>query len=342
MQDALFPDDPLDEPAPPPKAKRVQPAEPENAATALAERLPPGVYLGTSTWTYPGWAGLVWDRAYPEARLSKEGLQAYACHPLLRAVCIDRSFYRPLTASDFQRYALQVPEGFRFVVKAPSLVADAQLRDERGRGQQANPCFLDPAIAASEFVQPALEGLGPKIGALVFQLSPLSAAHLADMPAQLAKLRALLAALPPLRPTAPDAVYAVEVRDPEWLCDEFVALLKGTGTRYCLGLHPKLPPPQEQLWILRKLWPGDFVCRWNLNRRHGPYGYEDAQARYGDYSQMIDPDPELRALIARIARATAEAGHKAFVTVNNKAEGCAPASVQALAQAIIDKAEQMG
>jgi uncharacterized protein YecE (DUF72 family) len=145
----------------------------------------------------------------------------------------------------------------------------------------------------------------------------------------------MLAALPRLQPQAPDGVVAVEVRDPEWLCDEFVQILRDTGTRYCLGLHPKLPPPQEQLWILRRLWPGDFVCRWNLNRRHGPYGYTDAQKSYGDYSQMVDPDPELRALIAKIAKATAEAGHKAYVTVNNKAEGCAPASVQALAEAIL-------
>ncbi len=331
MQDALFPDEPpLAKPSRTP-TKAVQPAAPEHEVTALAQRLPVGIHLGTSTWTYPGWAGLVWDRPYPEARLSKEGLAAYSQHPLLRAVCIDRSFYRPVSASDYQRYALQVPDGFRFVVKAPALVADALLRDEQGRGQQRNPAWLDPALAVSEFVAPAVEGLGPKIGALVFQLSPLSPALLADLPTQRQRLRAMLSALPRL----PAGVVAVEVRDAAWLCDEFVALLRETGTRYCLGLHPKLPPPEEQLWILRKLWPGDFVCRWNLNRRHGPYGYADAQAAYGDYSQMVDPDPELRALIAKIARATAEAGHKAYVTVNNKAEGCAPASVQALAAEIL-------
>ena len=45
-----------------------------------------------------------------------------------------------------------MPPGFRFVVKAPSLVADAQVRDETGRGQQPNPAFLDPLLAVQEFV----------------------------------------------------------------------------------------------------------------------------------------------------------------------------------------------
>ncbi|HEX2010343.1 MAG TPA: DUF72 domain-containing protein [Roseateles sp.] len=337
MQDALFPDAaPIQLKPPIPK---VRPLPVDESQQALAAALPVQAHLGTSSWTYPGWSGLVWDKAYSDSLLSKYGLAAYSRQPLLRAVSIDRGFYRPLTASQYERYAGQVPPAFRFTVKAPSLVADAQVRAEgSGRGQQPNPAFLNPELALQEFIRPALDGLGARIGALVFQLSPLGPTMLARMPEQLERLRALLRALPApseLRERAPDGVIAVEVRDPEWLTPDFVAVLREAGATYCLGLHPKLPPIQAQLPLLRALWPGPLVCRWNLNRLHGPFGYEEAAKRYGDFDRMLDPDPETRAVLARVIRGTTAAGHKAYVTISNKAEGCAPLSVRALAEAVL-------
>lgn len=334
MQDALFADEtPV---APGLAPLKVRPQAVDEEQLALAAALPPLAYLGSSSWTYPGWAGLVWDKAYPDSLLSKHGLAAYSQQPLLRAVSIDRGFYRPLTASQYQRYAEQVPAGFRFTVKAPSLVADAQIRSEdSGRGKQLNPAFLNPELALQEFVRPTLEGLGGKIGALVFQLSPLPPSLLARMPDVLERLRLMLKALPALQPMAPDGVIAVEVRDPEFLTPDFVAVLREAGATYCLGLHPKLPAVEDQLPLLRALWPGPLVCRWNLNRIHGPFGYEDAQQRYGDFDQRMDPDPHTLALLAKVVRGTTAAGHRAYVTISNKAEGCAPLTVRALAREIL-------
>jgi uncharacterized protein YecE (DUF72 family) len=326
MQDDLFS---LDTPVK--RARGVQPAPPLAEDIALAAALPPHVHLGTSTWSYPCWQDLVWAGKHSEATLSKTGLPAYATHPLLRAVGIDRGFYRPLAASEFERHAQQVPPGFRFTVKAPSLVTDALVRSEDGRGQQANPLFLDAAAALQDFIEPAYEGLGARIGALVFQISPLPGPLLARMNEQFDRLHALLLALP--RP--PAGVIAVEVRDAAWLTPDLAALLRDTGARYCLGLHPKLPPLQEQLPLMRALWPGPLVARWNLNRLHGPYGYEEAEKRYGEFNEMLDPDLETRAELARIIRGTAGAGQEVFVTISNKAEGSAPLSVRALAQAIV-------
>ncbi|MEZ5701694.1 MAG: DUF72 domain-containing protein [Burkholderiaceae bacterium] len=48
--------------------------------------------------------------------LAKNGLTAYAQHPLLGCADIDRSFYRPLTEAQYARFAGQVPDDFRFVV----------------------------------------------------------------------------------------------------------------------------------------------------------------------------------------------------------------------------------
>jgi uncharacterized protein YecE (DUF72 family) len=351
MQDDLFgpaPDTKPDDPppptesaapaAPPGRTRRsagvVSAAFDDEALKALAGALPLQLRLGTSSWTYPGWKGQVWEGEHSPAQLSKNGLAVYAQHPLLRTVSIDRSFYRPLTVSEYERYASQVPEDFRFVVKAPSLVTDALVRTEDGRGRQPNPAFLDAHLARTEFVEPALQGLGRKLGALVFQISPLPLAHLDHMAEPLRRLRAMLLALPALAPSVPDGIVAVEVRDPQWLTPELVDVLRSAGATYCLGLHPKLPPLADQLPLLRALWPGPLVCRWNLHPVHGPYGYEDAERIYAPYDRLHDPDPETRAALAHVIAGTTRRGQNAFVTISNHAEGSAPATVRALAEQV--------
>lgn len=343
MQDDLFggpapapPSPPTAQAATPARRAGIHPAAWDQGLRALAARLPPTLRLGTSSWSYPGWQGLVWEGAHSEQLLAKKGLPVYAQHPLLRTVSIDRSFYRPLSASDYARYAAQVPADFRFVVKAPSLVTDALVRSEDGRGREPNPAFLNPQLAAQEFVAPALEGLGALTGALVFQLSPLPWTMLERLPEVLERLRALLQALPPL--TAPDAVLAVEVRDPEWLAPEhlhhFADVLKGCGATYCLGLHARMPPLAEQLPLLRLLWPGPLVCRWNLHPVHGPHGYADAEKLYAPYDRIHHPDPDNHLLLARTLAGVCGRGQNAYVTISNHAEGCAPLTVRTLAEQV--------
>jgi len=320
----------------------VLPAEPSDQAASLAAALPDRLRMGTSSWHFPGWAGLVWGGDYAESKLSKSGLAAYAKHPLLGTVSLDRAFYRPLSASQYAQYAAQVPENFRFMVKAPSLVADALVRTENGRGTASNPAFLSHELAVSHFVEPALEGLGAKVGALVFQISPMPRQLLDRVPEVINRIGLMLAALPALRPIAPDGVIAVEVRDAAFLSAQNAPLLarmlldvRATNpTTYCLGLHARMPAIEDQLPLLRALWPGPLVCRWNLHRRHGKYGYEEARRTYEPFDRLVDPDPETRAVLARVAMATAGAGHPVYIAINNKAEGSAPLSIGALAKAM--------
>ncbi|MFT3799640.1 MAG: DUF72 domain-containing protein [Burkholderiaceae bacterium] len=336
MQTALFPEP--DEPRPEPASKRqasdgpvaAAPADP--ALRALAAALPAELRLGTSSWTYPGWKGLVWDREYTETALARQGLRAYAQHPLFRTVGLDRSFYRPLTPDQFAEYASQVPEDFRFVVKAPNLVTDPMRRDGAGRGLRPNPDFLDADAALREAIVPAAQGLGRRLGVVVFQISPLPRSWLGRIPALIERLHGLLRGIAP----SSDAVVAVEVRDPQWLTSDLVAALRDTGATYCMALHAKMPVIADQLPLLRALWPGPFVCRWNLNPVHGAFGYEDARRQYEPFDRLVDPDPQTRATLARVIAGTVGAGHPAYVTLSNKAEGSSPLSVVALAQAVCD------
>ncbi len=323
-QGALFDGAPVVLPAPPD-------AHVHALAQALRARWGERLHLGTSSWHFPGWQGLVWQGRHGEALLSRHGLRAYAQHPLLRTVSLDRAFYRPLDAATYQALAAEVPEHFRFVVKAAALVCDAVQRDAAtGAALQANPLFLDQAAALQLCVQPAVRGLGPRLGALVFQLSPLPAVWLRDTDALHQRLADLFTAVVPALPAG--SLVALELRDAELLTPALAALLRAHGVRACLGLHDRLPAIDAQLPMQRATWPGDLVCRWNLQRGQR---YAQARDRWAPFDRLQAPDLPTRTTLARVIAGTLNAGHRAFVTINNKAEGSAPLSVVALAEALL-------
>jgi uncharacterized protein YecE (DUF72 family) len=313
-----------------PRRSAVAAAEGTTAWRELAARLGPRVHLGTSSWSFPGWRALVWADDYDAQTLSRHGLAAYARHPLLRTVSVDRSFYRPLDATAYAAMAAQVPSDFRFVVKAPATITDAVVRAaDSGRAQQPNALFLDPARALADFVRPAVEGLAGHVGALVFQLSPLGARWLQHTAELHRRLDALFSACTPALPTG--AAMALELRDATLLTPALAALLERHGVRYCLGLHDRMPPIEDQLPMLRALWPGPLVCRWNLQRG---LRYGEAKDRFAPFDRLQAPDPATREELARVIAGTVAAGYAAYATINNKAEGSAPLSVIALAKAI--------
>jgi uncharacterized protein YecE (DUF72 family) len=318
-------------------APAVLPAAVDDTLQALAAELHARwdgrLHLGTSSWHFPGWAGAVWQRPYPEALLSRSGLAAYAQHPLLRCVSLDRAFYRVLEAREYAALAAQVPAHFRFVVKAPALLTDAQRRDAGSAAPLGdNPLFLDAGLAARGVAAPAVQGLGMRLGVLVLQLSPLPARWLREAAALQARLAtALQAAKDVLASAAPEALMAVELRDPALLTPALAALLRGLGVRYALGLHDRMPPVDGQLSMLRATWPGDLLCRWNLQRGQR---YAEARDSWAPFDRLRAPDEPTRSALVRVMHATLQAGHRVFVTINNKAEGSAPASVRALAEAL--------
>ncbi len=69
--------------------------------------------VGTSGWAYPSWR----PGFYPVGARPEEFLRLYAGR--LPAVELNATGYRLPAASQFARWAEQVPPGFRFAVKAP-------------------------------------------------------------------------------------------------------------------------------------------------------------------------------------------------------------------------------
>ncbi len=325
----------FEEPAAPrrqkPAAGDVQPSW--DSPLLGAPALPPQIRLGTSSWFFPGWRGLVYDGVHPQTALSKKGLAAYAQIPLLRTVSLDRTFYAAITTIEYARYATQVPDGFSFVVKAPAMVCDAVMRGEDGRGRVANPHFLDAAIAAREFVVPCLEGLGDKAGPLVFQVSPLPRGLVEEAPLLIDRLATFFHALPQqLGPRHP--IYALELRNAELLTPRLMRMLKEAGVRYCVGLHDRMPEVERQAAALKALdgdEPGDLVVRWNLHRG---FLYQAAKQRYEPFDRLVDEDPETRRTLARMAAEAFKAKRRVWITANNKAEGSAPLSILKLAEEI--------
>lgn len=292
----------------------------------LARQLPPGLRLGTSSWHFPGWRDMVWAEAATPGDLSRHGLCAYAQHPLFTTVGVDRSFYAPLSMRQYEIYARQVPVSFRFVVKAPGLLTSPWIHGEDGGRGKNNKLFLDAAYAIEQFVAPACEGLGMTAGPLLFQFPPLGRTLTRAPERFIAQLQEFLGRLPP------GPSYAVEVRDDRVITRRFFAALKETGARYCLGVHPRMPPVAAQAAAMSGFGPGPLIVRWNLK---AGYSYEEARVRFAPFDRLIDEDDATRESIARLCTAALAAGQECTVIANNKAEGSAPLTLIKLGRAII-------
>ena len=329
----LFGEEPVPQPVKPaasPKKeglKGIQPCEPAPALIAIAaslhERYGERLRLGTSSWYFPGWAGFVWSanaRDLSEQKVSREGLRAYAQHPLLRSVSLDRAFYTPMTASDYARYASQVGPGFRFTSKCWRGITDPVIE---GR---PNPLFLDGDYCREQILRPYTDGAGSKAGVQVLQFSPGLPRRARLTPAEFARrLDQFLGQL------ASPIPVVVELRDTELLIPEYFAALQKHGAEHCINVHPStgLQVIEQAKLIGRR--PEQLVIRWML---HAGFAYEEARERYSPFEKLVDEDPATRSAIARLARRALDAGGSVYLIANNKAEGSAPLTLFKLAAEI--------
>lgn len=319
VQLGLFPDEPAPE-----QPATVASVRADADVRATAARLPRTLRMGTSSWSFPGWEGIVYRGHVSQQKLARHGLEAYARHPLLRTVGLDRTYYRPIGMEDFERYADAVPRGFRFLVKAHRLVTSPTDPESYGV-RSPNPRFLDPHYAVEEVIGPAWEGLGRKLGPLLFQFSPIHPNQIGGSGVFLERLYRFLDALPD------GPLYAVELRTPAFLSAEYGDMLDATGVAHCYNVHPAMPPIAEQLALLSPFYQPALVVRWML---HAGLRYEAARDRYEPFDRIVDGDVPSREQIARAVLDATIAERPAFVIANNKAEGSAPLSIFRLAERI--------
>ncbi len=311
-----------------PRRGAVAAAEVTKDIIALAAALPRSLRFGTSTWSFSGWQGLVYGGDYPEPKLAREGLAAYAAHPLLRSVGVDRSFYAPLDEPTLRRMAGTVGSDFRFLIKAHAalMLPRSARRPEYLEGMP--DVFLDAGYATRVVIEPALRHLGEKLGVILFQFSPLGERVLRYRRELLQRLDDFLTALPR------EARYAIEWRDRELLGDDYADMLVRHGVTHGHASHPRLPSVDAQA-VFDRSPAGDVHCvplvlRWLLASGKG---YEEARAASAPFDRLVDPDVETRERIVTLARQALERGREVLIIVNNKAEGSAPRSVVELARA---------
>jgi uncharacterized protein YecE (DUF72 family) len=308
-----------------------EPAPPSLELVELGRRLPTDVRLGSSSWSFPGWTGVVYAHEASQLQLARAGLPAYARHPLLRTVGIDRTFYGPVPAETFRGWADAVPTGFRFLAKAHEEVTlfhfPQRVRYGTRQGQR-NARFLDVGYATDAVVAPFVEGLEAKAGPLVFQFPPQDVLRLGGPQRFATQLHTFLDALPK------GPLYGVEVRNRELLVPAYADALAATGVVPVLAAWGSMPPVEEQAARTRAGQARALVVRWML---HAGLTYEEAREQYAPFDQLVNEDVPMRTAIAGLAVDFFRAGRPVYVTINNKAEGSAPVSAERLARSIVQR-----
>lgn len=293
---------------------------------SLAAQLPARLRMGTSTWSFSGWHGLVYADEYAESTLARSGLSAYAAHPLLRSVGVDRSYYRPLDADTLARMRKAVSTDFRFLLKAHAALMLPKSARRPVYLEGVPDVFLDVDHAIRHVIDPARRALGETLGVVLFQFSPLGSRVLGYRRELLQRLHDFLRALPV------GVNYAIEWRDPEMLGADYQQMLRAAGAVHGYAQHPRMPSVDaqgESSTEQASSTSGPLVLRWLLAPGRS---YEAAKAAYAPFDQLIDPDPTARQHIVGLARRALAAGRDVTIIVNNKAEGSAPKSIIELAR----------
>jgi len=193
------------------------------------------IWVGTSGYNYPEWKGSF----YPETMSAAKMLPYYAAR--FPTVEINYTFYRTPNEKILEGWNQATPQPYKLTLKAPKRIThDACLRDCRDRVRQ----FLETAST-----------LGPKLGALLFQLPP-------NLKKDLALFDAFLEAFPPR------VCAAFEFRHVSWLDEEVYARLRARNLALCVADSEKLSTPVEMTadygyFRLRdEGYTADDIARW--------------------------------------------------------------------------------
>jgi len=166
------------------------------------------LYVGTSGYSYKEWKGSF----YPEKIPAKDMLSFYASR--LQAVELNNTFYRLPQRSMVESWKSQVPENFRFSVKASQRITHFKR--------------LKDAADETRYMLETVSALEDRLGVVLFQLPP-------NMKKDLERLETFLKGLPA------DTPAAFEFRHPTWFDDDVLELLRSQNRALCVSDTDELP-----------------------------------------------------------------------------------------------------
>lgn len=298
---------------------------------AFAARIPELIRFGTSSWTYEGWKNQIYFDNYKSERAFRQNsLAEYARCPLFRSVGIDSFFYTPPKRETLQQYAACTPADFRWVSKVWEEITVPRYASHPRYGAKAgkeNSNFLNAGLFANEVLGVIAEdsAVRERTGPFVFQFQTLGK-ELTQPPERFfEKLDSFFAALPK------DFLYAVEVRNPELLSEEYFSLLNRHGVSHCFNHWNYMPALADQMKAAAAA--GGLTAAFYLARILTPRGvsYQQAVERFQPYDRLQEAIPSMRLDVGRLIRRALEKRVPAFVIVNNRAEGNSPQTIAEIA-----------
>lgn len=281
-------------------------------------RLPPNLHLGTCSWKYDDWKGLIYD---PKKIYSPDDyLPDYAKH--FDTVEIDQWFWSLFPGGiklpdppAVQTYADSVPEDFTFTMKVPNSITlthyyakqSARYKDFANR---PNEHFLDIDLF-NRFLE-SLKPLAGKLGPIMFQFEYLNKKKMPSLQVLLDRLSEFFDQAPP------GFDYAVETRNPNYLKEVYFAFLREKGLSPVLVEGYYMPPISE------------VVSQFDISsgqstviRLMGPDRQEIEKLAGNHWDKIVSPQDESMTGIVGIIKKQVEQGREVYINVNNHYEGCA-------------------
>lgn len=302
-----------------------------------AVKLPPNIFFGTSSWTYPGWQGSIYHQQYKsEKQFRAHSLREYCRFPWFRTVGIDSTFYAPPALSTLQRYSESVPEDFRWIAKAWEEVTIPVYGRHKRYGAKAgkpNENFLNAELFADDFLARfSAAGAERHTAAIVFQFQALPQREAREPEKFIEQLKGFLSRLPT------SFRYAVEVRNPELLRPDYFSALAANGATHCFNHWTSMPPLVEQMKAAADA--GGIEAEFFTARILTPRGvtYQQAVSRFSPYDELKEAQPQMRADVVRLAKRAVQRNVPVYVLVNNRCEGYAPGTIDAIGTEIVEQA----
>ncbi|NLH76587.1 MAG: DUF72 domain-containing protein [Acidobacteria bacterium] len=279
--------------------------------------------LGTCSWRYDSWKGLVYDKG--KTYRPNDYLPDYA--RTFGSVEVDQWFWslfpggpRLPDPSVARLYAKSVPDDFVFTVKAPNSLTlthhyAKQTPANAALANTPNPHFLDRDLLC-RFLE-ALSPLESKLGPVMFQFEYLNKQKMPTKEVFFEKLGAFIDKAPK------GYQYAVEIRNPNYYSPAFFEFLKGRGLGFVYLDGYYMPPIGE---VFDKFAPE--TASFQVVRLHGGDRLE-IEGQTGEvWDKIVAPKPGGLRAAAKIVRANAKKRVLTYLNLNNHYEGSAPLSAR--------------